>query len=266
MYKVSKIPDGRSYLTRFITVTQEGANDICFTCTCSFKKPESNLLDLQEKMDLWQQYKPALEGKGPQDFIECHGVDIPWYWELRERTGYNDEFPGLQTTKVNVEPYNKNKNPLDRRELMFYRAWGPLPSNPNIHLCAHLYASDRNSLYLVCNLMDVGDLYTSMSSLVHSTSFHGDTENLLFGPSHSNDSPLDDANGFGRWFCREDSTTRSASGRAMFNSRVWSANGTHVASLMQDGMIRYAKKPKATQSETAALQDRKRKWKPKERL
>lgn len=249
-----------------MTVTQEGSDDVCFTCTVSFKKPEANLLDLQEKVDLWQLYKPALEGKRPEDFKEAHGVDIPWYWKLREETGYNDAFPGLQSTKVDMEAYNKDKHPLDRRELLFYRIWDTLPSDPNLHLCAHLYASDRNSLYVVCNLMNVGDLYTSMSSLVHSTSFFGPIEHMMFGPSKSNESPLDDTAGFGRWFCREDRTSRTANGRAMFDSRIWSADGTQVAHLMQDGMIRYAKKPTATADETAALDSRKAGWKSRGKL
>jgi hypothetical protein len=236
------------------------------TCICSFKKAEANLLDIQDKVDLWQKYKVVLENKRPGDFEETPGMDVPWYLKLREETGHNDEFPGLETTKADMAPYNQERNPLDRRDLMFYRAIGDLPPDPNMHLCAHLYASDRNSLYIVTQQMNVGDLYTGMGSLVHTTVFHGATEDMLFGLSNSINSPMDDSSGNGKWFCKEDYTTRSNSGRAMFHSRVWSSNGTHIATLMQDGMIRYSKKPEATAEELAALKERKDNWKPRQKL
>ena len=266
VYKVHKVRDGRSYSTRFISVTQEGDGNVVFTCTCSFKTAESSLLDLQEDVELWERYRPALEGKRPEDNEEVPGMDVPWYLKLRKETGHNDQFPGLESTKVDMTAYNKDKHPLDRRDLMFYRAMGHLPPDPNMHLCAHLYASDRNSLYIVTNLMDVGDLWTSMSSLVHTTIFHGPMEELMFGPSESNKSPMDDTSGFGRWFCKEDFTTRTSCGRALFHSRVWSAGGKQVATLMQDGMIRYSKKPQATKEEMNLLQDRTGKWKPRGKL
>ena len=253
-------------MTRFVSVTQEGNSDVIFTSTCSFKKAEANILDIQDKTDLWEAYKSALGDKRPEDFETCPGMDVPWYLKLREETGHDDEFPGLESTRVDMDPYNKDKNPLDRRGLMFYRALGDLPPDPNMHLCAHLYGSDRNSLYIVANHLDVGDLWTSMGSLVHTTMFHGATEELMFGPSKSIESPMDDTSQWGRWFCKEDWTTRAACGRAMFHSRVWSANGTQIATLMQDGMIRYSKKPEATDEELANLKERKENWKPRVKL
>ena len=266
VYTVQKIRDGRSYTTRTVNVTQDGSEDICFTCTCSFKGAETSPLDVQEKVDLWRKYKVALEGKKPENFEECPGVDVPWYWKLRKETGHNDKFPGLESTKVNMEIYNKDRHPLDRRGLIFYRTLGHLPPDPNLHLVAHLYASDRNSLYIVANQLDVGDLYTQMSSLVHTTIFHTSMEHLCFGPSKAKKTPMEDTGGNGRWFGKEDFTTRASAGRAMYQSRVWSSDGTHVATLMQDGMIRFSKKPEATSEEIVRIRDRKRKWKPREKL
>ena len=171
---MQKIRDGRSYATRQVTVIQEGdaAETIFFTCTCSFKTAEESYFDAQENIDLWTDYSAALAGKKPGDFEEVPGVDVLWYWKWRKETGQNDAFPGLQSTKADMEPYNKDRHPLDRRGLIFYRAWGDIPPDePNLHLVAHLYASDRNSLYIVVNLFDVGDLYTQGSSLVHMTVF-----------------------------------------------------------------------------------------------
>lgn len=74
VYLVSRIQNGRSYLTRLVTVTQEGDSNAVFTCTCSFKKPEANLVDLQDKVDLWREYKSVLGDRKPGDFEEVPGM------------------------------------------------------------------------------------------------------------------------------------------------------------------------------------------------
>jgi len=52
------------------------------------------------------------------------------------------------------------------------------------------------------------------------------------------------SNGFqGEWFCKEDRTDRASVGRANFHSRVFSPDGVHVISIVQDGMIRIGKRP-----------------------
>lgn len=247
-----------------MNVTQAEGKGICFTCTCSFKLAETSPLDVQEKVDISDKYKSVLEGKKPTDFEECPGMDLPWYWKRRMETGQNDDFPGLQAQKVNMAAYNHDKHPLDKRQLILYRTLGDLPPDPNMHLCAHLYASDRNSLYIVANHFDVGDLFTQMGSLAHTVVFHTGMTDLMFGASTTQNSLLDDETG--RWFCKEDSSDRVAAGRGLFHSKVWAADGTHVASILQDGMIRVTKKANATPEETAELQERKDKWKPRAKL
>ena len=266
VYTVETIQEGRSYAARTVKATTLGSDEICFSCTCSFKKAETGLLDVQEKVDLWETYREALQGKWPQDFEETPGVDIPWFWDLRKRTGNNDEFPGLQYKKADMEAYNKRRHPLDRRQLMFYRALGPLPPDPNMHICAHLYASDRNGLYIIANHLDAGDLYTSMGSLVHMTIIHSPMKDLWFGPSQDLKYPMDDSSEDGRWFAKEDWTTRASPGRVVAHSRLWSADGTHVATLMQDGMVRLSKKAVATEEEIATIEQRKSSWKPRAKV
>ncbi|EMC97947.1 hypothetical protein BAUCODRAFT_155205 [Baudoinia panamericana UAMH 10762] len=264
VYKVHIIRDGRSYATRIVNVTQAQEKGICFTCTCSFKRPETSPLEVQERLDIWKQYSTVLDGKHPADFDEIPGMDVPWYWKRRKETGTNDQFPGLEMRKVEMEKYNSQRHPLDRRQLMFYRTLGDLKSDPNLHLCAHLYASDRNSLFIVANHFEVGDIYTQMGSLVHSVTFHGDAKDALFGPSTHTDSPLDDQNG--RWFAKEDWGSRMSGGRTMFHSRLFSANGTHIATVLQDGMIRVTKKPTASDEEVQMLEKRAAEWKPRTKL
>ncbi|GIZ39716.1 hypothetical protein CKM354_000308900 [Cercospora kikuchii] len=262
VYKVHTIRNGRSYCTRIVNVTQSQGKGICFTCIVSFKTPEHVQVESQEQVDLWQTYKTVLKDKRPSDFPEVPSMDLPFYWKRREETGYNDKFPGLECRKVDMSAFNKDKHPLDRRQLIFYRTIGDMPSDENMHLCAHLFASDRNSLYIVANHFGLGDYFTSMSSLVHTVIMHSPPPATLFGsktsPGHQR-SPLDDKSG--RWFCMESWGSRVSSGRAVYNCRIWNSKGEHIATAMQDGLIRYAANPKQpTDEELKFLADNTRKW------
>jgi hypothetical protein len=54
--------------------------------------------------------------------------------------------------------YNMSKSPTDYRHLSYYRPIGLIPpSSYNLHACAHLYASDRNSLFIISNAAGFGD-------------------------------------------------------------------------------------------------------------
>lgn len=242
VYKVHNIRDGRSYCTRIVNVTQARGKGVCFTCTCSFKTNEANNLEVQEATNLWQKYDSVLAGKKPEDFPEAPGMDLPFYWKLLEDGLPNDKFPGLTTKKTDMKAYNRPRHPLDRRQLIFYKAIGDLPpDNPNLHMCAHLYASDRNSLYIAANHLGVGDSFTQMGSLAHTVIFHALPEDLQFGQTEPNEtcSPQ------GSWFCKEDRTDRASAGRSTFYSCVWSPQGIHVMTIVQDGMIRVGPSPAA---------------------
>lgn len=222
-----------------MNVTQAEGKGICFTCTCSFKTDETSTLDVQEHVDIWDRYKAVLAGKSPEEFPEAPGMDVPFYREMLEKEPHrNEKFPGLQNHKVDMNPYNQDRAPLGRRQLIFYRPIGELPDEPNLHMCAHLYASDRNSLYIVANHLEVGDAYSQMGSLAHTVIFHAPNEQLKFRSAEAFDGPQ------GNWYVKEDWTTRVSVGRAMYHSHVWSPDGTHIATLMQDGMLRVGDKPK----------------------
>lgn len=158
-------------------------------------------------------------------------MDVPFYWEYLRQGHANEKFPGLTTRKVDMSAYNQGRDPLDKRQLIFYRQIGDLPRDANLHACAHLYASDRNSLYIAANHLGVGGSYVRMGSLVHTVVFHAGWGDLWFGQEVGEGSQ-------GNWFCKEDWTDRAAVGRSLFHSRVWSPRGRHVITILQDGMIR----------------------------
>jgi acyl-CoA thioesterase II len=241
IYKVHNIRDGRSYCTRIVNVTQATGKGICFTCTCSFKTDEDSTLDTQQPMDLWQTYSSVLKDKTPSDFPEAPGMDVPWYRNELEQGQPNDKFPGLETPKADMQAFNEHRQPLDRRQLIFYRTIGDMPpDDANLHICAHLYASDRNSLFNIANHLEVGGSYSQMGSLAHTVTFHAPIKHLLFEPAVESQSNHPQGN----WFCKEDWTERASVGRGIFHSRGWAPDGTHVMTVMQDGMIRVGEPPK----------------------
>ncbi|KAI4726223.1 Thioesterase/thiol ester dehydrase-isomerase [Aureobasidium sp. EXF-10728] len=227
IYRVQTIRNGRSYCTRLVNVTQAEGDGICFTCTCSFKLPEESHFEVQEKIELDQKYGLVLSGKKPEDWAEVSGMDVPWYNSRRRLTGRNDAFPGLECRKVDMTTYNTSLSPFDRRQLFFYRAIGDLPPDPNMHACAHLYASDRNSLFIVGRHFEISDRFTHMASLSHTVVFHSPASHIM----------LQDRSGK-HWFSQEVWTTRAGGGRATHHSRIIGPGGTHVATTFQEGMIR----------------------------
>jgi len=128
----------------------------------------------------------------------------------------------------------------------------------NLHAIAHLYASDRNSLFIIPNHLSLGSSFTRMASLSHTVIFHVDADKLLF-PNEPTDKPpnaaptqiegLDDESaspdssvkiGERKWFMQESWTTRVAGGRGLHTSRLWDPDsGVHLATTIQDGLIRF---------------------------
>ena len=130
---------------------------------------------------------------------------------------------------------HNTSEPFTYRTLSLYRPFGTLPpSLPNLHACAHLYASDKNSLFLVSNALGFGDHVGTMGSLSHSVVFHVRVEELLFQAEHAKESETEE------WWIQEACTPRSGQGRGMHESKLWGPKGVHVASTWQEGLVRKA--------------------------
>ncbi|KAF2397700.1 Thioesterase/thiol ester dehydrase-isomerase [Trichodelitschia bisporula] len=233
VYRVRNVRQGGSYCQRQVDVWQEPdlEKGVCFTAICSFKRPEPTYNDRQHEGDLRAKYKAVLDGKRPEDWPEAPGVDSPYYWTTERERGYIDPFPGLQSRKVDMSAYNEGKATLEKRQLQYYSIIGDMPpvkEQPNLHACAHLYASDRNGLFPIPNFLDLGDQYQAIASLSHTVILHVEADGLnMIGPT-----------GKPYWFLHEIEVTRIAHGRAMTNYKLWREDGVHVATCVQDGLLR----------------------------
>lgn len=284
---------------------EKEGKEMFFIATCSFKLREHSQISIQQQEgddfledDFYGEklYGSVLQGKKDpmRDLEEVPGMDLTFYRKKileyedgEEGKGKHDAFPGLQCRKVDMREWNATRHPMERRQLIFYRVIFDreeekekeeegMNMNMNMQLCAHLYASDRNSLFIVANLFDLGDLFTNMSSLSHTVIFHAEEGEMRFGSSASasktttsttkrTKSPFHKANnndGGGRWFCMEVFGSRIHGGRAVHNCRIFNDEGTHIATCMQDGLIRFAVDPqKPTEEELEMMEAVKRGWK-----
>jgi acyl-CoA thioesterase II len=284
-YKVKKIRDGYNYCTRSVTVFQIATHGEMFTCTCSFKKEEDSPFDVQDQVDLKEMYADVLEGKEtePMEHPAAPSNDSEYFREvyLKEHPEHFNPLAGLHIRKADMTKYNTKRSAVDRRQLLFYTLRGslPVPSAPfppvidsrgkisvtleaNMHACAHLYASDRNSLFIVPNHLERPRGYTRMASLSHSVIFHVGIKDLIMtaepridhpdaDPTLWEDGSLPLCNLEGhiggdkdgrKWFVQEAHLTRATGGRALHTSRMWDYNsGVHVATTFQDGLIRFQK-------------------------
>jgi hypothetical protein len=138
-------------------------------------------------------------------------------------------FPGLEMRKLDLSTHNAPLHPSRWTALHFYRPIGCISADlPNLHVCAHLYASDRNSLFLVSNAVGFGDEVGNMGSLSHSVVLHVRSEELLLQE--------------GEWYIQEAWTPRSGEGRGVHESRIWNSKGVNIASSWQEGMVRKAER------------------------
>jgi len=254
-----------------------------FTCTCSFKKEEASPFDVQDRVNLKDIYQDVLEGKEdePMDHPAAPSNDSEHFREtyLPAHPEHFNPIGGLHLRKVDMAKYNSKRSAIDRRQLILYTLRGslPLPTAPyppllgstgktkltreaNMHACAHLYASDRNSLFIVPNHLDRPRDYTRMASLSHSVVFHVGIKDLIMPAepriNHPNADPTlwedgslplcniaghDQGDRDGRkWFVQEAHLTRATGGRALHTSRMWDYDtGVHIATTFQDGLIRF---------------------------
>ncbi|KAL9622148.1 MAG: hypothetical protein Q9160_003491 [Pyrenula sp. 1 TL-2023] len=125
-------------------------------------------------------------------------------------------------------------------------------SQLNLSLSAHLYASDRNGLFLIARALGFGSGSFRITSLSHAVVFHADPDKLRMQSS----TPPPTVNGGkwsveGRtkrkWFVQEAWSSVSGGNRAMHESRLWSfdpdfddGRGSEevLATTWQEGMCR----------------------------
>jgi acyl-CoA thioesterase-2 len=209
-YSVDRIRDGRSFSTRRVIAHQhrKGEEVGIFALTADFTVGE----------------RPVVAHSLPMP-------DVPRPEDLPSLDHYADRHPDIShgakliglalEQRLLEDPFAPEpKPPPDTATRVWMRVVGRLPDDPAVQTAALTFASDLT--LLSAGLARLGRGWGGRyagASLDHAVWFHA--------PVHADD-----------WFLYETDSPAASSGRALCFGQVWATDGTHVATVAQEGLIR----------------------------
>ena len=227
----------------------------CFVATMSYKCPE-NSEKFRAKFEeighqsvpnshLREVYRSVLDGKSPDEHPVAPSADQAWWTDTHSRPASDEYFPGLDCRKVDMAAYNGvvseggDGKVADWRQLQFYRIiqeadekFESEDEEINLHISAHLYASDRNSLFMIQRAYGYQARAVVMASLSHTVIFHGNAERCRMLSKQ----------GKPKWFVQESRTPNTGENRGLHMTRLWDwEKGEIVGTTVQDGMTRFGR-------------------------
>ena len=215
VYTVDRVRDGRSFVSRRVVAVQHG--EAIFIMSASFQRTEAGL-DHQGTMPPAPDPEslPTLpERQKPFAARLARLPRLPRPIDLR----YVDDPPFAR------DPDAVRSAPETMRVWM--RVDGTLPADALIHVCALAYASDLTLLESV--LVQHGAAWwvddVRGASLDHAMWFHR--------PFRADE-----------WLLYESTSPSASGGRGLATGRIWSRDGRHVASVVQEGLLRVARRPR----------------------
>ena len=208
-YVVDRIRDGRSFTTRRVLALQrrKGEEVAIFGLTADFTAGEAALAE---------HALPMPDVPGPEG--------LPGIPEMVAR--HPDRGEGMRVLGAAVEqafledPFDKQpKQPPHTGHRTWLRVRGRLPDDAAVHAAALTFASDLTLLSAGVARLGVGWGGFIGASLDHAVWFHQPTR-----PDE--------------WFLYEGDSPAASAGRALCLGQIWAADGTHVATVAQEGLIR----------------------------
>ncbi|RFU79383.1 hypothetical protein TARUN_2838 [Trichoderma arundinaceum] len=240
IYEVTSVHSSRSFAAKLVQARQpkeassspkgpfpeSDANrplgGVAFACLTTFKRATPSPVELQMKGSAQERYAAILSQRAPDAWDASPQLDVDAVTVLFPNAGHGG-FPMLDMHKVDMRGYNADKDVPERRELILYRPYKPIPEDdPNAHIVAHAFEADRNGLIMLTNHLGWGHKLGSAASLSYSFYVHVNAEEAVM-------------KGDG-WWIQEVYWPRVSAGRGMMESRIWSPEGKHVASGYQDGI------------------------------
>jgi len=206
VYEVDRIRDGRSFTTRRVVAVQHGK--AIFNLSASFQIREPGI-DHQGQMPA----APDPESLPTMaDRLEAAGLPRDEFWS-RPRP--------IDVRYTDLPPWLRPDGEPQARQMVWMRADGTLPDNPLVHVCAMTYASDMTLLDSV--LMAHGLSWQSGringASLDHAMWFHR--------PFRADE-----------WLLYVQESPTSSGARGLSRGELWTQDGQHVVSVVQEGLLR----------------------------
>ncbi|SOE02691.1 acyl-CoA thioesterase [Blastococcus haudaquaticus] len=211
-YEVDRIRDGRSFTTRRVVARQhrKGEDVAIFALTADFHAGEQAVAEHCLPMpDV-----PAPQTlPGTAEIVARHGDKAAWMAAMGsvvEQRFLEDPFAAPP------------KSPPDTKTRTWLRVAGELPDESAVHAAALTFVSDLTLLSAGFARLGGGWPDFIGASLDHAVWFHQ--------PVRADD-----------WFLYETDSPAASYGRALCFGQIWAADGTHVATVAQEGLIRSLK-------------------------
>ena len=208
VYDVERLRDGRSFATRRVVARQHGRP--IYYQTANFQRAEDGL----EHQDVMPEVIPPEQSFDLVDLIRSRSE--------RGAATFAKEWSALElryvgTSAIGLEP--DPRHPAQSR--VWVRIRGTLSDDPLEHLAAFTYASDLTLLgaALVPHGLDFTSPGLQVASLDHTVWFHR--------PFRADE-----------WWLYDQWSPSATGGRGLSLARVFTQDGTLVASVAQEGLIR----------------------------
>ncbi|MEN8672599.1 acyl-CoA thioesterase II [Nocardioides sp.] len=206
IYDVERIRDGRSFATRRVMARQHGRP--IYYQTLNFQRLEEGY----EHQDVMP------EVAGPEDGLDL--VDLMRQGGNADADALGKEWAALDVRWLGNSRHGLEADPVrPSKARMWIRIAGEVGENPMDHLAAFTYASDVSLLGSTLAAHDVNPSKTQMASLDHTIWFHRPFR-------------VDD------WWLYDQWSPSAGGGRGLAFGHVYTPDGTLVASVAQEGLIR----------------------------
>ncbi|RBY74495.1 acyl-CoA thioesterase II [Geodermatophilus sp. TF02-6] len=209
-YTVERIRDGRSFSTRRVIACQRrGDEDVAiFALTADYHRAEEPVVAHAQSMP---DVPPPDALPSLADVAASH----------RDRARAALEISRAVEQRLIEDPFAPEpKAPPHTQTRVWMRVAGRLPDEPGVHAAALTFASDLT--LLSAGLARVGGGWGGRyagASLDHAVWFHA--------PVRADE-----------WFLYQTDSPAASAGRALCFGQLWAADGTHMATVAQEGLIR----------------------------
>jgi acyl-CoA thioesterase-2 len=207
IYDVERLRDGRSFATRRVVARQHGRP--IYYQTLNLQRPEQGF----EHQDRMPEVIPPEQAVDLARLLP--GTDGLREWQ-REWAALDVRYVGSSAAGLPPDP----AHPAQAR--MWIRVAGELSEDPTQQLAAFTYASDLTLLgaTLVPHGVTIASPGMQAASLDHSVWFHR--------PFRAD-----------RWWLYDQTSPSASGGRGLALARVFTADGSLVATVAQEGLIRF---------------------------
>ncbi|WP_346623182.1 acyl-CoA thioesterase II [Blastococcus montanus] len=212
-YAVDRIRDGRTFTTRRVIACQrrKGEDVAIFSLTADASAPQPAVAE---------HALPMPDVPRPETLPTLAEMVAPY----GEHAAAALAISRAVEQRLMEDPFNREpKRPPHTRTYAWMRVAGRLPEVPAVHTAALTFASDLT--LLSAGLARLGGGWGGRfvgASLDHAVWFHQQVRS-------------------DEWFLYQTDSPAASAGRALCFGEVWAADGTHVATVAQQGLIRSLK-------------------------